>query len=393
MTNPFTKAVRKAAKLKLAITGPSGSGKTTGALKLARGLVGPKGKIAVIDTENRSASLYSDLTDFDVLNLEAPFEHKKFSEAIQAAQECGYDCVIIDSASHLWEAILAYKDKLDRRGGNSYINWAEAGAKFKEVIDCLLGANLHVISCLRSKMEHSIEKDDRGKTTIRKVGMAPIMRDGIEYEFTVVLDLDMQHQAVSSKDRTRMFDGKILEVTEQTGVDLAKWLDGAAPEDAGEKPVEKPKAKEKESIGEPVDDAKSLRPKINKLWSDLGKTDADVAAACKFVGSKFVSFDGLSVTQLDKLLKELERQAAAKVDVSLKEEAEEKEDDIPLWTAKNLEEKLPEGSEDRVNAYLVSLHWLKQGQTFRDLEQAKIDKIMAKFDNFLRVAGVQKEAA
>jgi energy-coupling factor transporter ATP-binding protein EcfA2 len=237
MNNPFVKAERKAAKIKLAITGPSGSGKTTAALKLARGLVGPSGKIAVIDTENQSASLYSDITSFDVLNLEAPFEHKKFTESIQAAEANGYDAVIIDSASHLWEAILDYKTKLDRRGGNSYTNWSDAGGKFKEVIDCLLGSRLHVISCLRSKMEHAIEKDDRGKTTIRKVGMAPIMRDGIEYEFTVVLDLDMQHQAVSSKDRTRMFDGKIIEVTEDVGKQLATWLAGATPEDVGERKI------------------------------------------------------------------------------------------------------------------------------------------------------------
>lgn len=227
MANPFKAATRQAAKLKLAITGPSGSGKTTAALRCARGLVGKKGKIAVIDTENRSASLYADLTAFDVLNLEAPYEHSKFSEAIQAAEAAGYNCVIIDSASHLWEAILDYKAQLDKRGGNGYTNWNEAGGRFREVVDCLLGANLHVISCLRSKMEHSIEKDEKGRTTIRKVGLAPIMRDGIEYEFSAVLDLDMSHQAVSSKDRTRLFDGKIFEVSEETGIALAKWLSEA----------------------------------------------------------------------------------------------------------------------------------------------------------------------
>lgn len=408
MSNPFTKAVRKAAKLKLAITGPSGSGKTTAALRLARGLTGDSGKIAVIDTENRSASLYSDITDFDVLNLEAPFEHKKFSESIEAAAANGYDCVIIDSASHLWEAILAYKDKLDRRGGNSYTNWNEAGGKFKEVIDCLLGANLHVISCLRSKIEHSIEKDDRGKTTIRKVGMAPIMRDGIEYEFTCVLDLDMQHQAVSSKDRTRMFDGKILEITEATGKQLSDWLDGAAPADAGEKPVEQKEELDELSFAkEEVDpqEGKKARAKIDAAWKALGKADADIPKACKFAcGKEYSSFNGLSVAALDKLLKKLQEQmnkqagkTQGEIDKAAKKKAAKAEkpedDEIPMDFASDIEKKLPEGSEDTVNAYLVKLKWIEEGQTFRDLPADKVKKVLGKFDNFLRVAGVRQEAA
>jgi len=398
MSNPFTKAARKAAKLKLAITGPSGSGKTTGGLRLARGLVGESGKIAVIDTENRSASLYSDITDFDVMNLEAPFEHSKFSDAIKAAEANGYDAVIIDSASHLWEAILAYKDKLDRRGGNSYTNWNDAGGKFKEVIECLLASNLHVISCLRSKMEHSIEKDDRGKTTIRKVGMAPVMRDGIEYEFTVVLDLDMQHQAASSKDRTRMFDGKILEITEDTGRQLAEWLDGASPEDVGEKEI----SGGERSRPDPQE-GKTLRAKIDQAWKALGKTDEDMPKACKFVGSEFVTFDGLSVAQLEKLLKELQRQMNAQAGKTVgetekpkkasKPEPNPRDEDVPMVHASDLEKKLPEGSEPAVNEYLVKLKWLAEGQTFRDLEAAKIEKILGKFESFLRTAGVSKEAA
>lgn len=415
MSNPFTKAVRKAAKLKLAITGPSGSGKTTGALRLARGLVGDSGKIAVIDTENRSASLYSDITEFDVLNLEAPFEHAKFSEAIEAAASHGYDCVIIDSASHLWEAILAYKDKLDRRGGNSYTNWSEAGGKFKEVIDCLLGADLHVISCLRSKMEHAVEKDDRGKTTIRKVGMAPIMRDGIEYEFTCVLDLDMQHQAVSSKDRTRMFDGRIIEVTEEVGKQLAAWLDGATG-------VEAPKAKpaatsvvaktddsataevaKKEEAPVDPEEGKKLRAKIDQAWKALSKSDADIPKACKYAcGKEYSSFGGLSVAALQKLLLKLQEQMNAqsgKTVGQLEKKAAAKaakaaaDDEIPMEFAADIEKRLPAGSEATVNAYLVKLKWIEEGQTFRDLEADKVKKILAKFDNFLAVAGVKKEAA
>ena len=219
----FKKATRKQAKIKLAVTGASGSGKTFSSLRLAKGLADGK-KVAVIDTENGSASLYSDRFDFDTLDLSPPFTHDKFIQAISAAEGAGYEVLVIDSASHIWEGILEYKSKLDGRGGNSYTNWADAGNKFKGILDAVLQSKLHVICCLRSKMDHVIDKDSSGRTTIKKVGMAPIMRDGIEYEFTTVLDVDMSHQASASKDRTGMFTDKIFQVTEDTGKAIAKWL-------------------------------------------------------------------------------------------------------------------------------------------------------------------------
>jgi len=236
----FKKATRKQAKIKLAVTGASGSGKTYSALRLAKGLADGK-KVAVIDTENGSASLYSDRFDFDTLDLSPPFTHDKFIGAINAAEGAGYEVLVIDSASHIWEGILEYKSKLDGRGGNSYTNWADAGNKFKGILDAVLQSKLHVICCLRSKMDHVIDKDSSGRTTIKKVGMAPIMRDGIEYEFTTVLDVDMSHQASASKDRTGMFTDKIFQVTEDTGKMISQWLSTAsAPEPEAPKPAATP---------------------------------------------------------------------------------------------------------------------------------------------------------
>lgn len=227
----FKKATRKQAKIKLAVTGASGSGKTFSSLRLAKGLANG-GKVAVIDTENGSASLYSDRFDFDTLDLSPPFTHDKFISAIKAAEDASYEVLVIDSASHIWEGILEYKSKLDARGGNSYTNWADAGNKFKGILDAVLQSKIHVICCLRSKMDHVIDKDNNGRATIKKVGMAPIMRDGIEYEFTTVFDCDMSHQASASKDRTGMFTDKIFQITEDTGSSIAQWLSTgeAAPE-------------------------------------------------------------------------------------------------------------------------------------------------------------------
>lgn len=222
MASSFRRANKSAVYLKLAITGPSGSGKTTAALRLARGLVGPKGRIAVIDTENSSSLLYADSFDFDVCVVEPPYTEDKFIKAVADASG-NYDCVVIDSFSHVWQAILEYKSKLDMRGGNSYTNWANAGNKFENVLQAVLSSKMHIICCMRSKMDYAIDTDEKGKKSIRKVGLAPIMRDGIEFEFSLVLDLDMNHKAVVSKDRTRIFDGKIEEITERTGELLDAW--------------------------------------------------------------------------------------------------------------------------------------------------------------------------
>lgn len=231
MSTPlFRKATREKVFLKLAVTGPSGSGKTYSALRLARGLVGPTGKIALIDTENRSASLYADRFDFDTLDIAPPFDNEKFVDGVTAAVEAGYGAIIIDSASHFWEGILDYKSQLDARGGNSYTNWKIAGDKFGGIVKAVLQSPTHVICCMRSKMDYVQEKDDRGKTTVRKVGLAPIMRDGIEYEFTTVFDVALNHEASVSKDRSGLFVDRIFQITEDTGAKLEAWrLAGAEP--------------------------------------------------------------------------------------------------------------------------------------------------------------------
>lgn len=221
----FKKASRKQIKLKLAITGASGSGKTTSALRLAHGL---GKKIALIDTENGSASLYSDRYEFDGMDMAPPFTHDKFIQAINDAVTAGYEVLIIDSASHFWEGILEYKNKLDARGGNSYTNWADAGQKFKGILDAILHSPIHLICCMRSKMEYVLETNERGKQVPKKVGMAPIMRDGIQYEFTTVWDVDSAHQASTSKDRTGLFGDKIEQITEEHGQRLLGWLESGA---------------------------------------------------------------------------------------------------------------------------------------------------------------------
>ena len=219
----FQKAQRTGSYIKLAITGPSGSGKTYSALRLARGLT-PDGKIAVIDTENNSSNLYASDFDFEVASVEAPFEITKLVNLTKYVLEGDYEVLIIDSASHFWDGVLEYKNSLDKRGGNSFANWNTANEHYKLMLRAILFSKIHVIVCMRSKMEYILQENEKGKHVPQKVGMAPVMRDGVEYEFTTVFDLDIHHQAQVSKDRTQLFTDKIFQITEETGSKIIQWL-------------------------------------------------------------------------------------------------------------------------------------------------------------------------
>lgn len=231
----FTRAVKTDAKLRLALAGPPGSGKSYTALSLAHALAEGQG-VAVIDTEHGSASKYADLfPPFDCVNLET-FHPDLYIEAIKAAEQAGYAVLIIDSLSHAWNGkggLLELVDAIAKRakGGNTYAAWADVTPLQNRLIDTMLGAKLHLIATLRSKMDYSQEKDERtNRTVIRKLGMAPIQRDGTEYEFDVVGDLDTENTLTIQKSRCPALSGAIIP---RPGPDLAtilrSWLSGAPP--------------------------------------------------------------------------------------------------------------------------------------------------------------------
>lgn len=225
----FTKAERKKSKLRLALAGPSGSGKTYGALLVAKGL---GGKIAVIDTEKGSASLYSDLVDFDVLELEPPYSPSNYVSAVKLAEKCGYDVVIIDSITHEWTGsggCLEMNEETAKAKyrGNTWSAWNDTKAKHRVFIDALLSCQAHIIVTMRSKTE-TAQVEVNGKKQVQKLGMKSEQNDGIEYEFTTVLDLIHDGNfALPSKDRTGLFapDCNPFKLSEDIGRKLAEWLD------------------------------------------------------------------------------------------------------------------------------------------------------------------------
>jgi hypothetical protein len=222
----FIKAERRQAKLRLALCGPSGSGKTLGALLIAKGL---GGKIAMIDTERGSGSLYSDKADYDVCQLAPPFSPEAYIKAIKDAENNNYDVLIIDSLSHAWNGIggvLEMHDKATRasKSQNSYFAWGEVTPHQNRLIETILQSKMHIIVCMRVKTEYAVA-DVNGKKAPIKIGLAPIQRDGVEYEFTCVLDLMADsHIYRASKDRTEIFEGKseVLSITD--GEKLNEWL-------------------------------------------------------------------------------------------------------------------------------------------------------------------------
>ena len=227
----FRKATRTAQKLKIGVTGPSGAGKTLGALALAHQLA-PSGKVAVIDTENGSASLYADRYTFDTLEIQPPYRTGKYAEAVSAAVEAGYEVLVIDSISHQWDGdggILQRKEEVDARGGNHFSNWQPFTKEHNEFRALILNAPVHVVATMRSKMAYS--QEEGGKKQVKKVGLQPIQREGMEYEFTLTFDVQMDHKAAASKDRTGLFTGKLTDLlAPTTGKALLQWLATAEPE-------------------------------------------------------------------------------------------------------------------------------------------------------------------
>lgn len=222
----FRKAERRKAKLRLGLVGPAGSGKTYGALLIAMGL---GGKIALIDTENGSGDLYAHLGNYDVCTLDAPYTVQKYLTAIDEAERAGYDVLIIDSLSHAWAGeggLLDQQGKIADSGrGNSYTAWRQVTPWHNKLVEAMLTSKCHIIATMRAKTEYVQEKNDKGKTEIKKVGMAPVQRDGMDYEFGVVFDLDVNHNATVSKDRTSLFDGQIFRPSQKTGEALKNWLE------------------------------------------------------------------------------------------------------------------------------------------------------------------------
>ena len=214
-------------------------------------------KLCVIDTENESGSLYVGTVvngvrvgEYLTINLEAPFSAARYLEAIDVAEQNGVEFLIIDSLSHAWSGeggLLDLQSNIAKRSGNSYTAWREVTPQHNKLVDRVLQCPMHVAITLRTKTEYVIEDNGNGKKSPKKVGMAPVFRDGIEYEVTVFFELSQDHVASATKDRTGVFDGQFFTINPDTGAKIRAWLEGVDAE-GQDKPVIKP-AKPAEAPG------------------------------------------------------------------------------------------------------------------------------------------------
>jgi hypothetical protein len=213
------KATRQAAKLKIGFSAVSGAGKTYGALLVAHGLVGDWSKIAVIDTENGSADLYSHLGEYNVLTLNS-FAPEKYIEAITACEKAGIELVIIDSITHEWDYLLQVHSKME---GNSYTNWNKITPRHDAFKNKILQSPCHIFTTVRRKTEYEMQ-NVAGRTSIVKLGTKEETRSGFEYELTINFEINESHLAKAGKDRTGLFVNRDeFQLNKEVGEELRNW--------------------------------------------------------------------------------------------------------------------------------------------------------------------------
>lgn len=219
------KVTRPQTKIRIALQGCAGSGKTYSSLLLAYGLCNDWTKIALLDSEHQSAGLYSNLGPFNVLNLEPPFNPDKYIEAINICEEAGIQVIVVDSLSHEWESLLEIHSAMP---GNSYNNWNKLIPDHNKLITKILKSTSHIIATVRSKCEYVITEKD-GRKIVEKFSTKPFFKEGYEFDFTMVFDLDTDNQAVCSKDRSQLFAKKIpFKIEANTGLKIREWCLGSA---------------------------------------------------------------------------------------------------------------------------------------------------------------------
>jgi hypothetical protein len=232
------KAQRRKAKARVGISGPAGSGKSYSSLLIAYGICGDWEKVCLVDTESGSGDLYANhskdgitIGEYNIIPIDPPYTPEKYMAAIRECEEAGMEVVIIDSLTHAWAGeggLLDKKGQIEKKTGNGWTAWRDVTPIHNQLVESILHSKCHIISTLRAKMDYVQDKDSNGRTTIRKIGMNPIQRDGMEYEFTVFLDIDQDHHATTSKDRTSILDGLTFRPGIDTGRKLQAWLESGA---------------------------------------------------------------------------------------------------------------------------------------------------------------------
>lgn len=311
----FERAVKNKEKLRLALDGVTGGGKTWTSLTIGSFLAFKEGgKIAVIDSERSSAKKYASDFEFDHLTL-PDYDPRTYTAAIKSAINAGYAVIIVDSLSHAWEGTLEMKDAeaARSRSHDSYIAWRKVTPVHNELIDTMLRAPAHVIVTMRSKMEYVHGQDDSGKTKVEKVGLKPQQREGVEYEFDIVGDMEPDNTLIVSKTRCSALNGKIFK---RPGDDLAQviweWLNDG--DEAWTPPPAVAPAAELPSVDNPqphigADAGKPTRPQLGLLRALCKETEIGILdlVARKVLDARIATSADLTFSEADTAIKYLNR--------------------------------------------------------------------------------------
>lgn len=318
MAIQFRKAEKRQAKARIGIVGPSGAGKTYTALTLAKAL---GENVFLIDSENKSSDYYADEFDFVKCDLDS-FRPRVYVEAIKAAEAAGADVIIVDSLSHAWagaDGALNMADEATARNkGNKWAAWREVTPDHNLLVETIVRCKAHIICTMRAKTAWETTKDEKGRTVPVKIGLAPVQRDGMEYEFDVVADMDHVHNFVVSKTRIRTLDNLVIkEPDESLGGRIREWLETGAASEVAEKPEEAQAVDTEDEVEAPrrADQSVATDEQVKEVYA-FGKNALQLApnqlkAALKRVTGK-ESTTGLSVDELQAWEREINRLGAGK---------------------------------------------------------------------------------
>lgn len=276
----FQKAKKEQIWAKILLNAPSGGGKTYSALRLATGIAkGCNSRIAAIDTENGRIKYYADEFDFDDMQLSEPYSPEKYIDAINEAVKSGYKVLVIDSLSHEWSFCLDLVNNMP--GSNSYTKWKTVTPRHDAFKEKILQSPIYIIATVRGKDEYVLEETN-GKKVPKKVGLGYSQRDGLEFDYTITLNLDQNtHRFSATKDNTHLFEDRYDVLTEEDGEAIYRWAN------SGETPAPRSKA-ETTTTSEPIETLPDLISQIDAKAKNMQKAGVDKAAISDAVKSVMV---------------------------------------------------------------------------------------------------------
>lgn len=292
------KSERRKAKMKLALQGSSGSGKTYSSLLIAKGLAGNDfTKVAVIDTENGSADLYAHLGDYNVISLQPPYSPERYIEAIKLCENAGIEVVIIDSISHCWDYLL---DVHSNMVGNSFTNWGKITPRQNAFVNKILQSDTHILATMRVKQDYVLNQKN-GKTIPEKVGLKAVQRNDVDYEFTIVFDIDIAHNTKASKDRTGLFiDKPEFVINTATGKKLLAWCNEGSKDEIECIKADIENCTTLEELRAVYSEHPDIQAKIKNLVlqkkEQIEKINSQIIPTSKIVESKNINNNGNSIS-------------------------------------------------------------------------------------------------